>query len=487
MGTYCEVKNIKEQNLKLKVELNKLQNQIRFKESKDEINAINFYDVIVNIQSIKDIIKGWHIKVNKNKNYENMIKEKVLKIGVLGNSNKGKSFILSRISKIELPTGTSIKTEGLSIKYPELELYKDRKIVLLDSAGFEAPVLEEKNDKKYDQNDNDYFKEKSREKMITELFLQNYILHNSDILIVVVGLLTYSEQKLLNKIKRDLIKAKLNKTLYVIHNLMTFVTTKQVDDYINNTLLKCSTFKLEKQTKVTSKLTIENGVSYFEKNNGLIIYHLIFANEYSDAGKYYNGYTLKFLEDLYKTYTNLESFDIKTTLIKRFKEVSKEIIEKVEEDLDFDESQKDIIKLIKPKEIVLKKCLIDELGFQNLKTNGFEPPYNYYTKNNQMIVKVEAPGNCSLKSSIYYSGEYVIIKLEGIKENDREPYPINKNIFNNRETGKFSLDIPLKFEEYMIRNVEPKIINKNGVFILCYQLDKVVPDGVFKQREEDKI
>ena len=44
MGTYCEVKNIKEQNLKLKVELNKLQNQIRFKESKDEINAINFYD-----------------------------------------------------------------------------------------------------------------------------------------------------------------------------------------------------------------------------------------------------------------------------------------------------------------------------------------------------------------------------------------------------------------------------------------------------------
>ena len=131
--------------------------------------------------------------------------------------------------------------------------------------------------------------------------------------------------------------------------------------------------------------------------------------------------------------------------------------------------------------------MIDELGFQNLKTNGFEPPYNYYTKNNQMIVKVEAPGNCSLKSSIYYSGEYVIIKLEGIKENDREPYPINKNIFNNRETGKFSLDIPLKFEEYMIRNVEPKIINKNGVFILCYQLDKVVPDGVFKQREEDKI
>ena len=33
------------------------------------------------------------------------------------------------------------KTEGLSIKYPELEKFKNRKIVLLDSAGLENPVL----------------------------------------------------------------------------------------------------------------------------------------------------------------------------------------------------------------------------------------------------------------------------------------------------------------------------------------------------------
>ena len=42
---------------------------------------------------------------------------------------------------------------------------------------------------------------KTREKLITELLLQNYIIHISDILILVIGILSYSEQKLLNKLK----------------------------------------------------------------------------------------------------------------------------------------------------------------------------------------------------------------------------------------------------------------------------------------------
>ena len=42
---------------------------------------------------------------------------------------------------MKLPSGMSIKTEGLSIKYPDLSVFKDRKIVLLDSAGSETPVL----------------------------------------------------------------------------------------------------------------------------------------------------------------------------------------------------------------------------------------------------------------------------------------------------------------------------------------------------------
>ena len=71
--------------------------------------------------------------------------ENLIIIGVLGNNNKGKSFILSKISKIKLLTGTSIETEGLSVKYPELKEYKGRQLILLDSAGLETPVLKKMN------------------------------------------------------------------------------------------------------------------------------------------------------------------------------------------------------------------------------------------------------------------------------------------------------------------------------------------------------
>ena len=79
--------------------------------------------------------------LQKYKEYKN---EDLIKIGIVGNINKGKSFILSKISKIKLPTGNSISTKGLSIKYPKLDDgYRNRKFILLDSAGLETPILNE--------------------------------------------------------------------------------------------------------------------------------------------------------------------------------------------------------------------------------------------------------------------------------------------------------------------------------------------------------
>jgi len=65
---------------------------------------IDFYDVIVHIDSIKDINKGWKIEFNEKikEKYESIKNQKMIKIGVIGNLNRGKSFILSKISKIKL-------------------------------------------------------------------------------------------------------------------------------------------------------------------------------------------------------------------------------------------------------------------------------------------------------------------------------------------------------------------------------------------------
>ncbi len=65
----------------------------KIKEPKSE-DPSKFYDVIIPIQSIKDINKGWNIKFSQNfeKDNRNIMNQKLIKIGVIGNSNKGKSI-----------------------------------------------------------------------------------------------------------------------------------------------------------------------------------------------------------------------------------------------------------------------------------------------------------------------------------------------------------------------------------------------------------
>ena len=175
LGVIGDFLKPKENIIQINAENNEINvNQILYK----DVNFVDFYDVVIDIKSIKDINKGWNVKLSKRaeENYDQFMKEPILKIGVIGNSNKGKSFLLSKISKINLPSGTSIRTEGLSVKYPETELHKDRKIALLDSAGLETPVLKNNEENEIDK---EFFREKSREKIITELFLQNYIINNN--------------------------------------------------------------------------------------------------------------------------------------------------------------------------------------------------------------------------------------------------------------------------------------------------------------------
>jgi len=440
----------------------------------------DFYDVVVQIDSIKSIKKGWKICMTERgkKNYEKYKNEKIVKIGVVGNANKGKSFLLSKISKMSLPSGMSVKTEGLSIKYPELKGNQNRRIVLLDSAGLETPVLDSGKNNLEGKDKNEIFKEKCRDKLITELFLQNYIIHNSDILIAVVDILSFSEQKLLLKFKKEIENAKRNQPVIVIHNLKTYTTIEQVDDYIENTLLKSATFKLEKGPIVDTK-NINFKIKYilYEKANEKTpaIFHLIYANENSKAGSHYNGFTLNFIENSYQSITNHTSYDVIETTKERFIQVSKEILEKKEKENDitkdsFDERYPNYIKLKRDKEITLKKCFIDEIGFSNLITNGFEPKYNVFKKDNKIIIRVEAPGNCPMVAEKIVQGELFIIRLSGEKKKDIVPEKLEDNIYNKREIGKFFLDIPLSSKEYIFSEKPPTFDYHSGVQFIEYEL-----------------
>ena len=272
-----------------------------------------FYDVIVNIKSIASLSKeeGWPIKwnINRKDSISKLKDENLLKVGILGNGNVGKSFLLSRLFHMKIPSGYSVITEGLSLKYNE-----DDKYTILDSAGLQTPLLaeekyedkdEEKNRKKYE----DLYKDKTQ----TENFIQNLIIYLSDMILIVVGKITFNEQKLINKIKKELEE---NETLkdnriFIIHNLMNFQKKNQVEKHIETNLMKSASFSLRLIPYVSITTNKDNNIPEEEKrycfvekeNKGIKVYHLIMAREHTEAGDYYNPFAYKLLREQFNTFT----------------------------------------------------------------------------------------------------------------------------------------------------------------------------------------
>ena len=88
----------------------------------------------------------YYIMNKEKKAYNKIIGEETMKIGVLGLNNVGKSFLLKKIAIPNLPSGYSIETKGISIKYADPKDNNDEEIkgiCILDSAGFETPLLKE--------------------------------------------------------------------------------------------------------------------------------------------------------------------------------------------------------------------------------------------------------------------------------------------------------------------------------------------------------
>ena len=357
-----------------------------------------FYDLIINIKSIRELSekdKGWEIKWNKNINStKEFIKDnkKLLNVGILGNGNIGKSFLLSRLFKEKIPSGYSVITEGLSIK-----INKDKFISLLDSAGLQTPLLKFEEIK----NDENEYELLYRDKSQTENFIQNLILHFSDMLLIVVGKITFNEQRLINKIKKELENQNSKKPIFIIHNLMNFHTIAQVEEHINNTLLKSVSFKLEKVRDIKKSKKNEERY-YFIENDGkekeFYIYHLIMAREMTEAGDYYNNYLYEFLEERFNEFPNRNSFYILDEIRNKFAEWSSEILEdpinieniiiksenNTEKRIIYEEinNEKNIPK------IVPKACLSDEIGTSFYRSSGYEPSYYYYNEGNKYLVIV---------------------------------------------------------------------------------------------------
>lgn len=376
--------------------MNKLPpNNSSIKEKEDEDEAIKYYDVIIDINSFRHLTKddnnndwGWDVQIKKDFKYNEKIKDDYVSIGVVGNGNRGKSFLLSKISDFSFPVGYSVKTKGISVKYPEAK-FGGKNIVVLDSAGFETPVVETSDFKLGNTQDEkkalSTINEIARDRQIVEYFTQKFILNYSNVIIAVVGQLTFSEQQLLMKIKEDNKKKK----IFVVHNLFNFETIAQVEEYIEFTLLRSLTFKLTPtkyvifEEKSEEELKKENQLYYHEEDdNGRSIEHLILSKEGSEAGNYYNNVTLSFLRKNVISETKVKKIPIIENVKKFLSLTSNFALEYPikKENIKYENSKIFVEGLEKP--IILKKISTDSIGASSFYGQAYVPNFNFMICNN---------------------------------------------------------------------------------------------------------
>ena len=310
---------------------------------------------------------------------------------------------------------------------------------------------------------------------------------------LVVDNLTYSEQKVINKIKDEIKNHRKNKKLFIIHNLKTFRTEEQVKSYINNILLKSGTFSLNKHEHITSEENIIKGEHFTEPEQKFLrVYHLIFAWDKSDAGKIYNAYTMKFIEQQINDTISPNNFDVIEEIKKNLsKNYRKYLTEKITEE-DFIETEEmiknKIIQLKEEKDLRLKRCFIDEIGIQKFKGSGFEPQYNFFKNNDKLEIRAELPGNVkpSIKNPEFVR-ENTIIQINGKKNPDKDPKNLEDNIENTRDFGDFDIEIAFKTEDCKINpNLKEKVL-KNGLLLLKYDIedDKAEEKEITLSTEEE--
>ncbi len=459
----------------------------------------DFYDVTLNLKSLANITEGFDINYTDKgrKKVEELKNEPGIVITAIGNSNQGKSFILSKISEIDIPSGYSISTKGLSIFFPDnlAEKGSNKRYIILDTEGYQNAITisdEDRNeiDKLKGIERMDKIEARSRDRQMTENFLQSFALDSAHIVIAVVGQLTFQDQKFLNRIK----ESTKNKSLYIVHNLMFLEDKEQVEEHMKDViqsslffnLVERNMIELVKGTKEEEKKENNENDTYFvesiedeNKNKTNHIIHLIMARETTKAGKYYNNSTINFLKKHVKAVTQQYKFDV----IKKFSkylclyssvyfdvpQIDENILEKGQilkkENIKIEDNT---FKVEVPFKLSLKKCFIDEIGLTSYKGLISTPPFSYFKKDNKFTIQIEYCGkveDIKVKKNIL-NGQYKFTIIGKTTENK------TKGIFGNVEEGNFILTFSVGLDFITIKNNKYTEDNKikDGVLNIIYDI-----------------
>ena len=242
----------------------------------------------------------------------------------------------------------------------------------------------------------------------------------------------WKRKKIIKTENKNKNKNQIPPPLFVVHNLQTFSLKKQVEDYIQETLMKSATFKLEKMIDVcrtNEEIQNQNNVYFIEVFNNkedeqMLIYHLILAMHGTEAGNYYNDFVYEFLRKQFNSFPLSNKFPIIEDVKYQFMENSNKMMMHPIVSLgEFEKSETEIKLISKDKEeeqkrLLFNRCLVDELGFSNFYGANFVPKYAYFKtvidKKPYVCIQVEIPGECKVSCIAKIVDNYLQITVKGI-------------------------------------------------------------------------
>jgi hypothetical protein len=506
-----EAKRIKEERIKIEEEKARIEKEKRDEEMKIFIEeekkknreAQDFYDLVLDFNSFEQLKKdGWNANFTRmgKKKFDKCISENEFNIviGVVGNKNRGKSYLLGRIMQMDEyknPHGFLVTTSGISCIFPRLD-NTDNTFITLDSAGRDNPLLQNAFFEEKDKNE--LIRNIARDQKVTEIALNDFIIQESDVLITVLEQLSFNEQEMLKNLINQITlygikhmkKFRCNgKRLIVIHNLMNISTLDGINKFVDDVLKKSLTFSLEKQTykKLGIDIYIQNINQYNDKNPDerpiIQIVHVLVGDDSNDEiRKKLNEPTFEYIRKNIKTQVG-KNFNI----LEKFKNFIVENSKNYFEGEVFNENSiiigkesekngKTIIPItlseeLKNKNIIFKKFYINARGIHNF-SSALEPRYS--------TSLIEQEGKDYLEIEFELSGNVEIKEIFHATDKEQYVFTIKgkTNEVFETETNKESKDF--EFQPIINRFIPLKDQEKKDIAIIILKEDyKISSDDEF--------
>ena len=378
-------------------------------------------------------------------------------VAVLGLFDKGKTFLLNRITDSDLPSGKKVSTKGLSFKHVDVE---GTKFVVLDSEGSYAPVKVE--------NELSVV-----EKEISEKFIQDVIFELADYFLCVVNDFTSLDQRYLDRLTRSLQNSKkVFKEVIVVHNCKTVMEAEVMQHIFESQIMhvygkgKMQTTRIAAVNRLSGELE-EHDVHWFKTDFSR---HVLLANEDCELGDRTNPWSFALLKNWLRSafvpvnrrFSVLQSVlqSCNARLSSYFKAHPELIVNSTD-----DRRVKVIRARAAQDQMRLQQTSIDASGLLLMRPNHFMP-YVDIRKEKKYTIFLDVPG--MTKEDIKLSRQNVTTIVKGSRS---RPYPelqVQKIERSECTYGDFTLTFAIP-QEYERRWSSMTLVN--GVLRLVFTPD----------------